>query len=497
MSRKGKERQRDDDNDNNNNKNDNKNSKKKSNLDENGKRIKRPLNCFFVYRPIRCRDPELKRKYPDEKLRSKAISEEWRAMSEEERKPWKDEAARRKKEHEEKYPDWAYMPNKPAKGKKRKNSEDEDKDEEVGSPTASPVEQPKPKRVKRERSSSSVGPLRSYESLMDIRAMPQPSTSRVSSSNPVPPTELHRALQSVASGSARPAAPQRRDGLAGESTIQRLSAPFIDSSMTTPGTANARSPVDGLGITPWSSDVRDLNGSRGQPSTGMFQSYQQPQAGYTVDEESANSLSVDGGHDYLRQGSSVTSPYNPSSQTATDWSQAPINFPFPDNYQYPFSFAQELPAQSAHNSYHHNFFNANANGQDHEGYLSSQLTFDDSQQYQDQPEFSQGFYSDHLTLNPSLYYPFESQLQSDFGPFVPDDVPAPLLVAASEGHATAIEAVQDLGFDTTGLFVGQQELDVSSGLGWNGAGAYYKSGDDDDEFQTPGAGPSGSGGASY
>ncbi|KAJ8079343.1 hypothetical protein PM082_021845 [Marasmius tenuissimus] len=505
MSRKGKERQRDDDNsDKKDNHNDN--SEEKTNLDENGNHIPRPPNMFILFRKIWCKDPEMKRKYPDNKQMSKVLGEKWRALSPEERKWYKDEAARLKKEHKEKYPNWVFKPTKPVNGKKRKNSEDDDEVEEIESPAASSIEQPKPKRVMKEQSTSSVGPLQDYESVMDIPAMPQPSTSRLPQPNAVLPTELRRALQSVASGITRSVHPQPRDGIAGEINVQRIALPFTDSSLTTPGTANARSPVDGSQVTPWNNGISDMNGPHGQPSSGMPQNQQQSQVDYTNQDGVRDVVagnSIYNGYNYLPQGSSVNNQYNP----AIDWSQAPVSFPFPNNYHYPFSFAQDLPAQNVRNSYHRNSVNANidANGQIHdnassqvhEGYYPSQLTSNGSQQYQDQPDFSQGPYSGYLTLDPSLYYTTESQLQSDFGPFVPDDVPASLVVAASEGHATSIEAVQDLGFDTSGLFASQQELDVSSGWGWNDMSAYYKNGDGDDELQTPGAGPSGSGGASY
>ncbi|KAG0697239.1 hypothetical protein DFH29DRAFT_1023020 [Suillus ampliporus] len=100
--------------------------------------IKRPENAFILFRRKCCeerqqaQDEAASSAYadaPTKKQRqadlSKTISQQWKALSSEERLYWEEQAKEKKKEHEQMYPNYVYRPqrSKDKKGKKSKRGE--------------------------------------------------------------------------------------------------------------------------------------------------------------------------------------------------------------------------------------------------------------------------------------------------------------------------------------------------------------------------------------
>ncbi|XP_073423976.1 transcription factor SOX-30 [Dendrobates tinctorius] len=82
-----------------------------------GGHIKRPMNAFMVWAKIQ--RPELARANPKaiNKEISVLLGEEWNKLSEEQKKPYYEEARKLKVEHNKTFPDWEYRP-QPRKSKK-------------------------------------------------------------------------------------------------------------------------------------------------------------------------------------------------------------------------------------------------------------------------------------------------------------------------------------------------------------------------------------------
>jgi hypothetical protein len=94
--------------------------------------VKRPENAFFLFRRHCCAERQLEEASspsdkPQKKERqadmSRTISSRWKALSESERAYWIDLAKQRKREHEEKYPNYRYRPSR-AKDKANKEKRD-------------------------------------------------------------------------------------------------------------------------------------------------------------------------------------------------------------------------------------------------------------------------------------------------------------------------------------------------------------------------------------
>lgn len=99
--------------------------------------IKRPENAFILFRRKCCEDRQAALEEaaaldgPTKKQRqadlSKTISQQWKALSPEERLYWEQLAKEKKKEHEQMYPNYVYRPqrSKDRKGKKGKRGEED------------------------------------------------------------------------------------------------------------------------------------------------------------------------------------------------------------------------------------------------------------------------------------------------------------------------------------------------------------------------------------
>lgn len=99
--------------------------------------VKRPENAFILFRRRCCEERQLAQEDtaasvdggPTKKQRqadlSKTISQQWKALSPEERLYWEELAKEKKKEHEQMYPNYVYRPqrSKDKKGKKGKRGE--------------------------------------------------------------------------------------------------------------------------------------------------------------------------------------------------------------------------------------------------------------------------------------------------------------------------------------------------------------------------------------
>ncbi|KAG1788723.1 uncharacterized protein HD556DRAFT_839359 [Suillus plorans] len=100
--------------------------------------IKRPENAFILFRRKCCEERQQAQEEavsaayadaPTKKQRqadlSKTISQQWKALSAEERLYWEEQAKEKKKEHEQMYPNYVYRPqrSKDKKGKKSKRGE--------------------------------------------------------------------------------------------------------------------------------------------------------------------------------------------------------------------------------------------------------------------------------------------------------------------------------------------------------------------------------------
>ncbi|KAI1427275.1 hypothetical protein F5Y12DRAFT_712330 [Xylaria sp. FL1777] len=74
------------------------------------KKIPRPTNAFMLYRRDHCHQVKQEEKgIPNQKV-SIILGKRWKALSEEEQKPWRDQADRIAEEHKRMYPDWKYRP---------------------------------------------------------------------------------------------------------------------------------------------------------------------------------------------------------------------------------------------------------------------------------------------------------------------------------------------------------------------------------------------------
>ena len=100
--------------------------------------IKRPENAFILFRRKCCEDRQAADEAAEEPVKkqrqadlSKAISQQWKSLSAEERAYWEDLAKEKKKEHEAMYPNYVYRPQrtkeraKSKKGKGRNGGEQE------------------------------------------------------------------------------------------------------------------------------------------------------------------------------------------------------------------------------------------------------------------------------------------------------------------------------------------------------------------------------------
>ena len=105
--------------------------------------IKRPENAFILFRRKCCEDRQAAQEEaavldgPAKKQRqadlSKTISQQWKALSPEERLYWEELAKEKKKEHEQMYPNYVYRPqrSKDRKGKKGKRGEEGDSESTI------------------------------------------------------------------------------------------------------------------------------------------------------------------------------------------------------------------------------------------------------------------------------------------------------------------------------------------------------------------------------
>ena len=104
--------------------------------------IKRPENAFILFRRRCCEDRQAAQEEavvdgPTKKQRqadlSKTISQQWKALSPEERLYWEELAKEKKKEHEQMYPNYVYRPQrtKDRKGKKGKRGEEGDSETSI------------------------------------------------------------------------------------------------------------------------------------------------------------------------------------------------------------------------------------------------------------------------------------------------------------------------------------------------------------------------------
>ncbi|KAG8217020.1 hypothetical protein J3R82DRAFT_7336 [Butyriboletus roseoflavus] len=105
--------------------------------------IKRPENAFILFRRKCCEDRQAAQEDaaaldgPAKKQRqadlSKTISQQWKALSPEERLYWEELAKEKKKEHEQMYPNYVYRPQrtKDRKGKKGKRGEEGDSESSI------------------------------------------------------------------------------------------------------------------------------------------------------------------------------------------------------------------------------------------------------------------------------------------------------------------------------------------------------------------------------
>lgn len=115
--------------------------------------IKRPENAFILFRRKCCEDrnqaqedPEDPAAAPVKKQRqadlSKAISQQWKGLSSEERQYWEDLAKEKKKQHEEMYPNYVYRPQRVKKTKKGKGKRQDGEEGEPGISFIMPVPSP-------------------------------------------------------------------------------------------------------------------------------------------------------------------------------------------------------------------------------------------------------------------------------------------------------------------------------------------------------------------
>ncbi|KAH9932864.1 uncharacterized protein B0H18DRAFT_1115521 [Fomitopsis serialis] len=117
--------------------------------------IKRPENAFILFRRKCCEDRQAADEAAEEPVKkqrqadlSKAISQQWKSLSTEERTYWEDQAKEKKKEHEAMYPNYVYRPQrikeraKSKKGKGRKGDGEQETDAESGISFVLPVPSP-------------------------------------------------------------------------------------------------------------------------------------------------------------------------------------------------------------------------------------------------------------------------------------------------------------------------------------------------------------------
>lgn len=89
--------------------------------------VKRPENAFILFRRKCCEERAAEEADGTAKKQrqadlSKAISQQWKTLSAEERQYWEQLAKEKKKEHELLYPDYVYRPQRQPKNKKRKGA---------------------------------------------------------------------------------------------------------------------------------------------------------------------------------------------------------------------------------------------------------------------------------------------------------------------------------------------------------------------------------------
>lgn len=127
--------------------------------------IKRPENAFILFRRKCCEDrnqahedPEDPAAAPVKKQRqadlSKAISQQWKSLSAEERQYWEDLAKEKKKQHEEMYPNYVYRPQRVKKTKKGKGKKADEGEGDPGISFVMPVPTP-PRSLSRGANASS------------------------------------------------------------------------------------------------------------------------------------------------------------------------------------------------------------------------------------------------------------------------------------------------------------------------------------------------------
>ena len=85
--------------------------------------IKRPMNCFMLFRQERYSQIVEKSLYKQQEI-SKMIAVEWKKLPEKEKSSWKTKAERLATEHKKKYPEYKYQPKRKEgkQTKKRKRS---------------------------------------------------------------------------------------------------------------------------------------------------------------------------------------------------------------------------------------------------------------------------------------------------------------------------------------------------------------------------------------
>ncbi|KAL0566984.1 slightly ste11-like protein [Marasmius crinis-equi] len=138
--------------------------------------VKRPENAFILFRRKCCEERDAAAASSGDKKQrqadlSKAISQQWKALSGEERKYWEGLAKEKKKEHEQLYPNYVYRPQRvrdkdgKARNKKRVKKGSEDLCGEEMSSTVSFVIPPPTTSKPHGRSASAPTPPPSFQTI--------------------------------------------------------------------------------------------------------------------------------------------------------------------------------------------------------------------------------------------------------------------------------------------------------------------------------------------
>jgi hypothetical protein len=147
--------------------------------------IKRPENAFILFRRKCCEDrqqaheePEDPTASPVKKQRqadlSKAISQQWKSLTPEEKQYWEDLAKEKKKEHEQMYPNYVYRPQRVKKSKKGKGKKAEDDGEDRIS-FVMPIPAPRDVNISQgRRACSAPTPPPAYQTIQ-LPTLPMPS----------------------------------------------------------------------------------------------------------------------------------------------------------------------------------------------------------------------------------------------------------------------------------------------------------------------------------